>query len=58
LHFAHDADVALVYYRGHAMQRYGFNSVDAVFHDEADLRWTRDDILADLVKPRIPNPGA
>jgi hypothetical protein len=35
---AHDADVALVYYSGHAMQRHGFNylmPVDAVLHDEA-----------------------
>jgi uncharacterized caspase-like protein len=50
---AHDADVALVYYSGHAMQFGGFNylmPVDAALHDEADLRrLTRvDDIVADL----------
>jgi uncharacterized caspase-like protein len=36
-----DADVALVYYSGHAMQRHGMNylmPVDAVLHDDADLR--------------------
>jgi uncharacterized caspase-like protein len=48
-----DADVALVYYSGHAMQRRGINylmPVDAVLHDDADLRrLTRvDDIVDDL----------
>jgi formylglycine-generating enzyme required for sulfatase activity len=50
---ARDADVALVYYSGHAMQRHGINylmPVDAVLHDDADLRrLTRvDDIVDDL----------
>jgi formylglycine-generating enzyme required for sulfatase activity len=50
---ARDADVALVYYSGHAMQFGGFNylmPVDAALHDEADLRrLTRvDEIVADL----------
>jgi len=50
---AHDADVALVYYSGHAMQFSGSNylmPVDATLHDQADLRrLTRvDDIVADL----------
>jgi hypothetical protein len=50
---ARDADVALVYYSGHAMQFGGFNylmPVDAAVHDEADLRrLTRvDEIVADL----------
>jgi uncharacterized caspase-like protein len=50
---AHDADVALVYYSGHAMQRRGINylmPVDAVLRDDADLRrLTRvDDIVDDL----------
>ena len=50
---ARDADVALVYYSGHAMQFGGINylmPVDAALHDEADLRrLTRvDDIVADL----------
>jgi uncharacterized caspase-like protein len=50
---ARDADVALVYYSGHAMQFGGFNylmPVDAALHDEADLRrLTRvDDLVADL----------
>jgi uncharacterized caspase-like protein len=50
---AHDADVALVYYSGHAMQFGGSNylmPVDAALHDQADLRrLTRiDDIVADL----------
>jgi formylglycine-generating enzyme required for sulfatase activity len=50
---ARDADVALVYYSGHAMQRRGINylmPVDAVLHDDADLRrLTRvDDIVDDL----------
>jgi uncharacterized protein len=50
---AHDADVALVYYSGHAMQRRGINylmPVDAELHDDADLRrLTRvDDIVDDL----------
>jgi uncharacterized caspase-like protein len=38
---ARDADVALVYYSGHAMQFAGINylmPVDATLHDEADLR--------------------
>jgi uncharacterized caspase-like protein len=48
-----DADVALVYYSGHAKQFGGFNylmPVDAALHDEADLRHlTRvDHIVADL----------
>jgi uncharacterized caspase-like protein len=48
-----DADVAIFYYSGHAMQFEGFNylmPVDAVLRDEADLRrLTRvDDIVADL----------
>jgi uncharacterized caspase-like protein len=50
---ARDADVALVYYSGHAMQFGGSNylmPVDAALHDQADLRrLTRvDDIVADL----------
>jgi uncharacterized caspase-like protein len=50
---ARDADVALVYYSGHAMQFGGGNylmPVDATLHDQADLRrLTRvDDIVADL----------
>jgi uncharacterized caspase-like protein len=50
---ARDADVALVYYSGHAMQFGGFNyliPVDAALRDEADLRrLTRvDEIVADL----------
>jgi formylglycine-generating enzyme required for sulfatase activity/uncharacterized caspase-like protein len=50
---AQDADVALVYYSGHAMQRRGINylmPVDAGLHDEADLRrLTRvDEIVDDL----------
>jgi uncharacterized caspase-like protein len=50
---ARDADVALVYYSGHAMQFGGFNylmPVDAALHDEADLRrLTRvDEIVAHL----------
>jgi hypothetical protein len=50
---ARDADVALVYYSGHAMQRRGINylmPVDAVLHDDADLRrLTRvDEIVDDL----------
>jgi uncharacterized caspase-like protein len=50
---ARDADVALVYYSGHAIQFGGFNylmPVDAALHDEADLRrLTRvDEIVADL----------
>jgi formylglycine-generating enzyme required for sulfatase activity len=50
---ARDADVALVYYNGHAMQFGGFNylmPVDAALHDEADLRrLTRvDEIVAAL----------
>jgi len=50
---AHDADVALFYYSGHALQFGGVNylvPVDAVVHDEVDLRrLTRaDEILADL----------
>jgi uncharacterized caspase-like protein len=48
-----EADVAVFYYSGHAMQFDGFNylmPVDAALHDEADLRrLTRvDDIVADL----------
>jgi formylglycine-generating enzyme required for sulfatase activity len=50
---ARDADVALVYYSGHAMQFAGINylmPVDATLHDEADLRRLArvDDIVADL----------
>jgi uncharacterized caspase-like protein len=50
---AREADVALVYYSGQAMQRRGVNylmPVDAVLHDHADLRrLTRvDDIVDDL----------
>jgi uncharacterized caspase-like protein len=50
---ARDADVALVYYSGHAMQFGRFNylmPIDAALHDEADLRrLTRvDEIVADL----------
>jgi uncharacterized caspase-like protein len=50
---AHDADVALVYYSGHAMQFGGSNyliPVDATLHDQADLRRLArvDDIVADL----------
>jgi uncharacterized caspase-like protein len=50
---ARTADVAVFYYSGHAMQFAGVNylvPIDAVLHDEADLRrMTRvDDILSDL----------
>jgi formylglycine-generating enzyme required for sulfatase activity len=50
---AHDADVALVYYSGHALQRRGVNyliPVDAQLEDDADLRrLTRvDEIVDDL----------
>jgi WD40 repeat protein/uncharacterized caspase-like protein len=50
---ARDADVALVYYSGHAMQFGGSNylmPVDAALHDQADLRRLVrvDDIVADL----------
>ena len=50
---ARDADVALVYYSGHAMQFGGGNylmPVDATLHDQADLRRLArvDDIVADL----------
>jgi uncharacterized caspase-like protein len=41
---ARDADVALVYYSGHAMQRGSINyliPVDAVLHDDADLHASR-----------------
>src|SRR5271168_2903871 len=56
IHFARaarDADVAFVYYSGHALQFAGANYLvptDAEFHDEADLRRLAkvDDILADL----------
>jgi formylglycine-generating enzyme required for sulfatase activity len=50
---ARDADVALVYYSGHAMQFGGSNylmPVDATLHDQADLRRLSrvDEIVADL----------
>src|SRR5262249_3771897 len=50
---AGNADVAMFYYSGHAMQQSGVNSlmpVDAKLDDEADLkRFTRvDDIVSDL----------
>jgi len=50
---ARDADVALFYYSGHALQYAGINylvPVDAVLHDEMDLRRMvrADEILADL----------
>jgi uncharacterized caspase-like protein len=50
---ARDADVALVYYSGHAMQRRGINylmPVDAELRDDADLRRLMrvDDIVDDL----------
>jgi len=59
---ARAADVALVYYSGHAMQYAGVNyltPVDAELSDEADLRRMAgvDEILADLQlakNPRIP----
>jgi uncharacterized caspase-like protein len=52
-----DADIALFYYSGHAMQFSGVNylvPVDAVLRDEADLRrLTRvDDTVADLKQAR------
>jgi uncharacterized caspase-like protein len=54
---ARDADVALFYYSGHAMQFGGVNylmPVDAKLTDEADLRRMArvDDILADLQQAR------
>jgi hypothetical protein len=54
---ARNADVAFFYYSGHAMQFNGFNylmPVDAVLHDEADLRrLTRvDDIVSDLTQAK------
>jgi formylglycine-generating enzyme required for sulfatase activity len=54
---AHDADVAIFYYSGHAMQFAGSNyliPVDAKLVDEADLRrMTRvDEIVADLQQAR------
>ena len=50
---ARNADVAIFYYSGHAMQYAGVNylvPIDAQLHDEADLRRMArvDDILADL----------
>jgi len=50
---ARNADVAVFYYSGHAMQYAGVNylvPIDAELHDEADLRRMArvDDILADL----------
>jgi len=50
---ARDADVALFYYSGHALQYAGVNylvPVDAVLHDEMDLRRMvrADEILSDL----------
>jgi uncharacterized caspase-like protein len=52
-----DADVALVYYSGHAMQFGGANylmPIDAALHDEADLRRLIrvDEIVADLGKAK------
>jgi formylglycine-generating enzyme required for sulfatase activity len=54
---ARDADVALVYYSGHAMQFGGTNYLmptDAVLRDEADLRRLIrvDEIVADLSKAK------
>src|ERR1700722_4041008 len=54
---AHDADVAIFYYSGHAMQFAGINylmPVDAQLTDEADLRRMMrvDDIAADLQQAR------
>jgi formylglycine-generating enzyme required for sulfatase activity/uncharacterized caspase-like protein len=54
---ARDADVALVYYSGHAMQFDGLNylmPVDVALHDEADLRRLVrvDQIVADLSKAK------
>jgi formylglycine-generating enzyme required for sulfatase activity len=54
---ARDADVALVYYSGHAMQFGGVNYLmptDAVLRDEADLRRLIrvDEIVADLSKAK------
>jgi Caspase domain len=54
---ARDADVALFYYSGHAMQYAGINylvPVDARLTDEADLRLLArvDDIVADLQKAK------
>ncbi|MGD9925723.1 MAG: caspase family protein [Pseudorhodoplanes sp.] len=54
---ARDADVAIFYYSGHAMQFAGVNylmPVDAKLTDEADLRRMArvDDILADLQQAR------
>jgi hypothetical protein len=50
---ARNADVAVFYYSGHAMQYAGVNylvPIDAVLHDEADLRRMArvDEILSDL----------
>jgi uncharacterized caspase-like protein len=54
---ARDADVALFYYSGHAMQYAGINylaPVDAKLTDEADLRLLErvDDIVADLQRAK------
>jgi uncharacterized caspase-like protein len=54
---ARDADVALVYYSGHAMQFAGANylmPIDAALRDEADLRRLIrvDEIVADLSKAK------
>jgi hypothetical protein len=54
---ARDADVALFYYSGHALQYAGVNylvPVDAVLRDEVDLRRMAraDEILADLQQAR------
>ena len=54
---AHDADVALVYYSGHAMQIAGVNflmPVDAALHDEANPRRLIrvDEIVSDLRKAK------
>src|SRR5690606_8041592 len=54
---ARDADVAIFYYSGHAMQFAGVNylmPVDAKLTDDADLRRVArvDDIIADLQQAR------
>jgi uncharacterized caspase-like protein len=54
---ARDADVAMFYYSGHAMQYAGINyllPIDAKLTDEADLRLSErvDDIVADLQRAK------
>ena len=54
---ARDADVALFYYSGHAMQYAGINyllPIDAKLTDEADLRLLErvDDIMIDLQRAK------